>query len=61
MAKLKVIKKEEPKLGSEPVIVNNEIILGVTPCIRCNKPSTILSPDNKPFCSLGCKSASELS
>ena len=59
----KVIKKEkpivEPKRKKVEIIKEIEkegdIVLGVTPCLKCGKPSTIISPEGNPFCCLSCQ------
>ena len=54
-----LFKKSKPQKVEEVVKVD-EKVLGVTGCAVCGKPSTITSPDGKVFCSLACKSVSEM-
>jgi len=46
---------EETEAIEEEEVTSEDVVLGVTPCKMCGKPSTILSPNGNPFCCLACQ------
>jgi len=54
--KVKKVKRQAKRVDAiKEIAKEGEVVLGVTPCLVCGKPATIISPNGNPFCDLACQ------